>query len=70
MPINRTGRPVTVDAGVRVPEGLYRARQAGAGGARAATIGGAARVTAGQLSRFRVTLAPWDVRVLNVHPEP
>ena len=68
--INWTERPVTVDAGVSVPEGIYRVRQAGTDGARAVTVGGKRRVGMDDLARFRVHLAPWDVRVLNVHPEP
>jgi hypothetical protein len=66
--INWTERPVTIDAGVRVHQGHYQVRQAGTDGPRAVAISGKGRVSLEDLARFRVTLAPWDVRVLNVYP--
>ena len=67
--INWTDREVKVDAGVQVPPGTYAVFQRNPAEARSTRIAGKQKIDAADLDRFRVTLSPWEVKVLYIHPE-
>jgi|GEM_PF-2517473 len=65
---NYTDRNVTVDAGVNMPAGQYQVMQRDLTEVRQAILRGRDAVTAADLAKFRVSLAPWEVKVLYIRP--
>lgn len=67
--INWTDRDVTVDAGVNLPAGAYRVMLRDLKEVARASIGGKGSPDSAALKRFRINLAPWEIKVLYIAPE-